>query len=564
VTADPTIAAALERRAALFHADPAIVHGNMVLSWGELEDQAARLAAFLAARGIEPGARVAIGMNNHPLYLMAVFAALKIRAVPVNVNHRYKATELRHVLADSGASVLVHDSALTAALAAVRAELPALLLDVCTEAAALADESVPIYAALSGRPMERGAPAGNAEWLLYTGGTTSLPKPVATPQRAILDNISRLSAYLLGEELPGEAAELDKVLVKHHATRPVVLIAPPLMHATGLYGALAALLAGGAVVLLGGRQYDPAELAAQIPRHQVTHLFIVGDAFALPLADELDSAAAAGDHYDLSSLRRILSVGTAWSASVKQRLLAHADVTLRDTIAATEGGPFALAEADRSTPPRQLTAFRLTPGARLIAPDGSDVRPGSETVGMLAAPAEKGTRYANNPDKTSTTFRSIDGLLYAMPGDLARMNPDGTLRLLGRGSGVINTGGEKVFAAEVEEVLLAHPAITDAVVVGIPHPRWGTVVAAVVAAKPGQEPEPDALSAHVAAELADYKKPRHIVVVPKVMRTVSGKPDLKWARDVLSAELPHGPFGLDERFARHLGATTLTSRAPLQ
>ena len=541
MSADPTIAAALERRAALFHADPAIVYGNTILRWGELDDQAARLAAFLSARGIGAGARVAIGMHNHPAYLMTVFAALKAHAVPVNVNHRYKAAELRHVLADSGAAALVHDSALTIALAEVRAQLPGLLLDVCTDAGTGADgESVAISAATSGPPLERGEPERNAQWLLYTGGTTGLPKPVMTAQPAILANITRLGGSLLGEELPARAAELDQALVRHHPRRPVVLIAPPLMHATGLYGALGALAAGGTVVLLSGRQYDPAELAAQIPRQRVTDMFIVGDAFALPLADELDCAAAAGEGYDLSSLRRIMSVGTIWSASVKQRLLAHADVTLRDTIAATEGGPFALAEADRSTPAGQLTAFRLSPGARLIAPGGGDVPPGSGTVGMLAAPAEKGTRYAGQPGTTSTTFRQIDGVLYAMPGDLARMNADGTLRLLGRGSSVINTGGEKVFAAEVEEALLAHPAVTDAVVVGIPHPRWGAVVAAVVSARPGQPLEPGDLSAHVAAQLADYKKPRRIVVVGKVMRTVSGKPDLKWARDVLIRDVPSG------------------------
>jgi len=535
VSADPTIAAALERRAALFPADPAIVHGSTVLRWGELDDQAARFAAFLSARGIGAGARVAIGMHNHPAYLMAVFAALKAHAVPVNVNYRYKATELRHVLADSGAAALVHDSALSPALAEVRAQLPGPLLNVCTDARTEADgESVPVSAAISGPPLERGEPERDAQWLLYTGGTTGLPKPVMTAQHAILASITRLGGSLLGEELPARAADLDRVLRTRHARRPVVLIAPPLMHATGIYGALGALAAGGTVVLLSGRQYDPAELAAQVPRHRVTDVFIVGDAFAVPLADELDSAAAAGEGHDLSSLRRILSVGTNWSASVKQRLLAHADVTLRDMIAATEGGPFALAETDRSTPARLLTAFRLTPGARLIAPDGCDVAPGSDTVGMLAAPAEKGTRYAGDPDTTSAAFRWIDGLRYAMPGDLARMNPDGTLRLLGRGSSVINTGGEKVFAAEVEQVLLGHPAVTDAVVVGIPHPRWGSMVAAVVSARPGQEPEPAALSAHVAAELADYKKPRHILVVPKVMRTVSGKPDLAWARAVLS------------------------------
>ena len=267
----------------------------------------------------------------------------------------------------------------------------------------------------------------------------------------------------------------------------------------------------------------------------MTDLHIVGDAFALPLADALDTASAAGSPFDLSSLRRIQSAGTVWSGSVKQRVLSHADVVLVDLIAATEGGPFAVGVATRGTDPAELSSFRLPPGSRLLDDEGRDVVPGSETVGVLAAPAADGARYAGDAARTADVFRTVDGVLYAAPGDLARMNADGSLRLLGRGSSVINTGGEKVFVAEIEDTLRSHPAVLDAVVVGIPDPRWERLVGAVVTTKPGHRPDPDSLGAHVATALADYKRPRCLAVVPELQRTSVGKADLVWAREVLAS-----------------------------
>jgi acyl-CoA synthetase (AMP-forming)/AMP-acid ligase II len=222
---DDAIATALEWRSDLFGADPALVQGNAVLSWGGLEDQAARLAAFLDASGIKAGARVAVGMYNHPLYVVAVFAALKLHAVPVNVNHRYKAAELRHVLADSGAAVLVHDSALTAAFAEVAQDLPELVLEVHTEDAATAG-SVAIATALSHGRLGRLGPEPGAEWLLYTGGTTGLPKSVVCSQPAILGNIRGLSGQVLGQPLPDQAAELERVLTGQQSVGAVIAARP--------------------------------------------------------------------------------------------------------------------------------------------------------------------------------------------------------------------------------------------------------------------------------------------------------------------------------------------------
>jgi fatty-acyl-CoA synthase len=288
------------------------------------------------------------------------------------------------------------------------------------------------------------------------------------------------------------------------------------------------------VVYLTARSYDADELARTIAEQRVDTVSIVGDVFALPLADALDRAAQAGRPYDLSSLRRILSVGVTWSADVKRRLLAHGDFVCRDLVAASEGGPFAVSETRRGDD--VITArFTLLPGARIIDDAGRDVVPGSGQVGMLAAPADDEIGYLGDEAKTAQTFRTFGGRRWVVPGDLASPEADGSITFRGRGSRVINTGGEKVFAEEVEQVLIEHPGVRDALVVGLPDLRWGQRVTAVVAPASGAEPAADALVAHVAARLADYKKPRGVVFVPEVRRSPSGKADLRWAQAVAGA-----------------------------
>ena len=291
----------------------------------------------------------------------------------------------------------------------------------------------------------------------------------------------------------------------------VCLPAPPLMHATGMYTTLGALLAGGRVVYLTARSYDPDELARTIAQQRVDTVSIVGDVFALPLADALDRAAQDGRPYDLSSLRRILSVGVTWSAGVKRRLLAHGDFVCRDLVAASEGGPFAVSETGRGDD--AVTArFTLLPGARVIDDTGRDVVPGSGQIGVLAAPADDEIGYLGDDAKTTETFRSFSGRRWVVPGDLASVAADGSITFHGRGSRVINTGGEKVFAEEVEHVLAEHPGVRDALVVGAPDPRWGHRVTAIVVPVGDSEMSAGDLVEHVAERLADYKKPRSIVV----------------------------------------------------
>jgi acyl-CoA synthetase (AMP-forming)/AMP-acid ligase II len=514
----------------------AVIHGTRTRTWGELDGRAARLAGYLAAAGIGHEDRVGIALYNGIEYLEAVFALFKLRAVPFNVNYRYRRAELGHVLTDAGAVALIYDAALAEqVMAAARAAGSLRTLIQVGDggpAATPAAEAVSYADALTAQAQPRG-PRGDDHWLMYTGGTTGLPKGVLARHSWLYRVVCSNGFGLLGQPVPGSLGELRAALEEGLAGPPALTCLPasPLMHATGMYTCLGALVAGGRVVFLPSRSYDPAELAATIGQQRVDTLSIVGDVFARPLADTLDRAAAAGRPYDVSSLRRILSVGVTWSADVKLRLLAHADVLCRDVVAASEGGPYAICETRRGDG-AVTSRFVLAPGARIIDEQGGEVVPGSGTAGLLAAPADGEIGYAGDSAATARTFRVIGGRRWSVPGDLATLEADGTVVFQGRGSRVINTGGEKVFAEEVETVVLGHPAVRDALVVGVPDERWGTRIAVVAALRPGAALDLAALQDHVGRELAGYKRPRDLVIVPEVRRSPAGKADLGWARQV--------------------------------
>jgi acyl-CoA synthetase (AMP-forming)/AMP-acid ligase II len=519
----------------------AVTRGAVSLTWQQLEERAARLAGFLASRGIGADDRVAIALYNGPEYLETLFAALKLRAVPVNVNYRYQAGEMAHVLADANAAAIVFDAALggrvtTAqrAVPSVRTLVQAGLPGADAAAAWRYEEVIAGHAPL---PRIR---RDVAHWLMYTGGTTGKPKGVLVDHAWLYPVISANGFRLIGEPVPDTLSDLRAATVRLSADRGDALVclpAPPLMHATGMYTTLGALVASGRVVFLTERSYDPGELAGTVAAQRVDTVSLVGDVFALPLADALDEAAAAGRPFDLSSLQRILSVGVTWSAQVKRRLLAHGDFVCRDLVAASEGGPFAISETRRGDD--VITSrFTLAPGARVIDEAGRDVQPGSGQVGMLAAPADDKIGYLGDQAKTAQTFRTFGGTRWVVTGDLASLEADGSITFRGRGSRVINTGGEKVFAEEVEQVLMEHPGVRDALVVGLPDERWGHRIAAVVAAAGPAGVTAQELARHVGERLAAYKKPRRIVFVPAIQRSPAGKADLRWARDVAASAGP--------------------------
>ncbi|HSZ49845.1 MAG TPA: AMP-binding protein [Streptosporangiaceae bacterium] len=514
----------------------AVAHGDRSLTWRQLDERAARLAAFLAGRGVGAEDRVAIALYNSPEYLESVFAVLKLRAIPVNVNYRYQAEEMLHLFSDAQVAALIFDGSLAPRVAAaLRGTAPlSALVQVGSADADPAPVAAEDYEQVisSASPLPRAA-RGVDHWLMYTGGTTGKPKGVLVSHAWLYPVVTANGFRLFGEPVPGSLGELRAATQRLSAGGDAIvcLPAPPLMHATGMYTTLGALVSSGRVVFLTARSYDPDELARTVAGRRVDTVSIVGDAFALPLADALERAAREGRPYDLSSLRRILSVGVTWSADVKRRLLAHGDFVCRDLVAASEGGPFAVSETRRGDA-AVTSRFTLMPGARVIDEAGHDVVPGSGQVGMLAAPADDEIGYLGDSAKTAETFRLFGGARLVVTGDLASVDEDGSITFRGRSSRIINTGGEKVFAEEVEQILIEHPAVRDALVVGLPDERWGNRIAAVVAPVTDGAVTAEVLTGHVAQRLADYKKPRLIVFVPAVRRSPSGKADLRWARSI--------------------------------
>jgi 3-oxocholest-4-en-26-oate---CoA ligase len=528
----------------------ALVHGGRRITWRDFEQRAARFAAVLASAGVGPGQTVAIDMYNCPEYLEVFFAALKIRAVPANVNYRYLDEELSALLRQSDAVALVYHAALRDRVSPAAATVPGLRL--LAEVGPAEPGSGQWAAAAGGQPGARSyeelirsrppAPRirrpGTDGFLSYTGGTTGLPKGVEYVIGNSVRNTRMLGRRMLGlEDVDWEGPALDRALLLHRqGRRPVALPASPLMHSTGLIMAsLPVLTAGGAVVTLTARSFDPDELFTAIATTRPRTVSIAGDAFARPMVRALERRAAAGGRYDTSSLVTITSAGVAWSAEVKRALLEHIpQVTLVDACGSSEGATIGSMISRRGTP---LTTdrFQPAPGVLLLRADGTGIPAGSSEIGAFCVPTvAKG--YRNDPQRTAAVFRVIDGQQYVSTGDLGRWNADGTVTLIGRGTSVINTGGEKVFPEEVEKVIRALPAVDDCVVLGLPDERFGQRVAAVVQPS-GEGLEPAAVTTAVREHLAGYKVPRTVLIAP-VPRAPNGKIMFEAARRLFSADGP--------------------------
>jgi 3-oxocholest-4-en-26-oate---CoA ligase len=505
--------------------EKAIVIGDQSWTWGQFDDRASRLATSFVELGVQPGECVAQLLFNSPEYLESVYAALKVRAAPTNVNHRYLPDEIVHVLTISKARVLVFHGALAERVREVKRVMPHLLCVLVDDDSgrsldgALRYDDLLLAAPMA--PMER---SGDDELVLFTGGTTGLPKGVVWGHRDLFASLATTSYAALGLAQPESVAEVGEIAarLRQSGASPVNLVAPPLMHGTALFLAMGAFVLGGSVVLLGGRRFDPHEVWSLVERERATQLSIVGDAFARPLADALSER-----HYDLSSLQRVTSTGLVLSAPVKRALTAHHPMTIIDMIGASEGGPFAMNVTPPGADPGDTAAFTATPRTVLIDPDnGTLMRFGTGTPGILAVSGVMPKGYLGDTEATARTFRDIDGVRYSVPGDLALIDETGAVTMLGRGSGCINSGGEKIYAEEVENVIRLHRDVHDANVVGIPDERLGEQVCAVVSGSVA----PEALIEFVKDRLAAYKAPRRVVVVDEIVRSPSGKSDYRWAK----------------------------------
>jgi fatty-acyl-CoA synthase len=470
-----------------------------------------------------------------------MLGSYKARAAPVNVNYRYRAAELTHVLADSACRAVVYHAAFASTLAEVRDDLPELELLIQVDdgsGAALLPGAIGYESWLAAQSPQ--LPSGlAASWsgddlyICYTGGTTGLPKGVLWRQADFL-----ISALGVSRRDGSPVESLDELAQAASVSSLRALPAPPLMHGAAHWNAMSCWSAGGTVILQDETtRLDPADVWRSVQRQRATSLLIVGDPFARPLIDEWDRAARAGTPYDVASLRHVLSGGAVLSPTTKKQLHERMPaVSIVDVLGSTEGGRYGV---DNQRPQRE----RPAPGVDGFTPERTAVVvsedlsrrlvPGEDEIGWLAQGGRVPRGYLNDPDATARTFPVIDGKPMSIGGDRARLRADGSIHLLGRDSVTINTGGEKVFAEEVETTVKSHPAVLDAVVCGRPSERWGQEVVAVVSLRDGSFVSDAELRGWCHERLADFKAPKAIVRVAHVVRSPSGKADYAWARSVV-------------------------------
>ncbi len=509
---------------------PAQEQGARSWSWQEFDSRANGIATALLERGIAHQDKVAQYLYNSPQYLESLFAAFKVGMAPVNTNYRYTDEELIYLWDNSDAVAVVFHGTFTDTIERIRDRVPRVRVWLWVD-----DDTLPCptwaidYENIASRG---GVESVRAPWgrsgddllLLYTGGTTGMPKGVMWRQEDLFLTLDSTNKKRLPPE-PDAQALGDR----YAKPGPRNLPAAPLMHGTGLFNAMSNLMVGGCVITLTGRKFDPEELLDVTETHKVNSISIVGDAFAKPILRTLD---AHPNRWDISSLRVIVSSGVMFAAETKKGLLAHNDrLIMVDALGSSEA--IGMAQNTTTIDGASRTAtFVLGPNTRVLTEDGREVQPGSDEIGRVALRGNTPIGYYKDPEKSASTFQVINGVRWSIPGDWARIDADGTVHLLGRGSQCINTGGEKVYPEEVEESLKTHAAIADAAVVGLPDDRFGQSVTALVELHADHSIDEAEVIGHVRQQLAAYKSPKRVVVVPSVNRASNGKLDYRGLTDL--------------------------------
>ena len=535
----------------------AVVQGPRRLTWAEFDDEAARFAGFLRTHGIggeastpvHGQAKLGMYLYNSPEYLVAQYGAFKERLVPINVNYRYLDNELAYLIDNADMEVLVYHASLADRVARVKEKAPQvkLWIEVDDEGGqAPLPGSHAWSAVLSAPPAPRIVRSEDDLYMLYTGGTTGMPKGVMYQMGGFCGGLL-LGYPILAQVAPPANAAAIAPFVKGFREKiggalPKVIPACPLMHGTGVWlGAFLPAHLGAAVVLLEGRNFDADEFWRAVSDENVTMAVIVGDAFAKPMVRALDAAAARGAPFDTSALKLIMSAGVMWSSEMKAELLVHGDFALADALGSSEASMgMTMTTRQMSSETAKFTANETT---KVFIEDEHTatlrpVVPGSGEVGMVAAGGNTPMGYYKDEVKSDRTFKTVDGVRYSFPGDMALINADGSMTLLGRGSNCINTAGEKVFPEEVEESVKRHDAVFDCLVIGMPDEKFGervVAVASVYASAAGVDAAE--LIAHVKSELAGFKAPKQVLIVDEVKRAPNGKADYGWAKEVAVAAL---------------------------
>lgn len=514
----------------------ALIVGDTTLTYRSLDEAANRLANRFLADGLGRGDHIGIHGVNSVEWMIAMFAAFKISAIPINVNYRYVADELAYLFDNADLVALVHDAEYTPVITEVVPRAGSIrnfyVIDDGSGVDATALGSVRFDDALASGATQRPDVGRSPDdlYILYTGGTTGMPKGVMWRHEDVF--------FALGggiDPYSGDPVASEFTLAEKAAASPapmVTLCVPPLMHGAAQWGTMRFLFEGNTVVLVP--RFDPGEIWSEIERCGVQTLTITGDAMGRPLIETLDDDP---DRWDTSTVFVIASSAAVFSPTVKARFRARfPDAIIVDAIGSSETGHNGIntstGEVDET--PREGLSVTVAgyEGSVVLDENLEAVEAGSGIIGKLARGGHIPVGYYKDDVKTAQTFvTAADGNRYAVPGDFATVESDGTITLLGRGSVCINTGGEKVFPEEVEGALKSHPAIYDAVVVGVADDRWGERVAALIETRPGVDRPDDAdLVDHCRRTLAGYKLPRTIVAVDQIVRSPSGKPDYPWAK----------------------------------
>jgi 3-oxocholest-4-en-26-oate---CoA ligase len=514
----------------------AFISGDERLTYAQLEEKANRLAHYLMDRGVQKDDKVGLYCRNRIEIVIAMLGIVKAGAILVNVNYRYVEGELRYLFENSDMVALVHERQYSDRVANVLSDTANIKTVLVVEDSSDVTDSVyqrrggvEFYSALAQSSPERdfGERSADAIYLLYTGGTTGFPKGVMWRHEDIYRVLFGGTDFATGEFIKDEYD-----LAKAAAQSPPMIRypIPPMIHGATQSATWMAIFSGQTTVL--APEFNADEVWRTIHEHKVNLLFFTGDAMARPLLDALLAGQEKGEAYDLSSLYLLASTAALFSPSIKERLLELLpNRVITDSIGSSETGfggtSIVAAGVPHSGGPRVAIDHRTV----VLDDDGNEVKPGSGVRGFIAKKGNIPVGYYKDPEKTRQTFRIINGVRYAIPGDYAQVEGDGTVTMLGRGSVSINSGGEKIYPEEVEAALKAHPDVFDALVVGVPDARYGQQVAAVVQARPGRRPSLSMLGSFVRSEIAGYKVPRSLWLVDEVKRSLAGKPDYRWAKE---------------------------------
>jgi acyl-CoA synthetase (AMP-forming)/AMP-acid ligase II len=515
----------------------AIVSDQRRLNYQQLDERATRLANAWAGKGIGRGQHIGLQLRNGSEYLEGMLAAYKLRAVPINVNYNYVEGELDYLYRDADMVALVVHQDFAARVAPVAAGIEKLQNVYCVadnSGGEVAENFIDYEQALAGSSDVRDFPARDSEdlYIVYTGGTTGMPKGVMWHHRDIF--FAAMGGGDADQTL-GQISAPEQLLERIPDAPLIVLPTPPFMHAAAQWTAFTALFGGGKIVLAAGGMFEPEAIWQGICDEQVVMLVVVGDAMATPLADALEANPG---RWNTSSLFVIASGGALFSPATKRRLLGLCPGTMiLDGLGSSETGLMGSkisADAGTDDPaPRFMVNEHMT----VLGEDNQPIAPGSGEMGLLARKGHVPLGYYNAPEKSATTFLELNGERWAIPGDLATVEADGTIMLLGRGSVSINTGGEKVFPEEVESAIKEHGDVLDVVVVGLDDQRFGQKVVAVCKSRSGEALELEALRQFCKDKLAGYKLPKAVVCVAKMKRSPAGKADYPWAKKVAEEAL---------------------------